>query len=77
LFSSSFSFFWSGLDWNCNPPNLSLPQSLGWQAYATMPGYLLKWSLATFLLRLTWDWGPLNLSLLDCYGYRCELLACG
>jgi hypothetical protein len=50
--------FLPGLDLSLNPPYLSLPGSLRWQAHAIVPSYYLRWgSLANFLtgLALTWD----------------------
>jgi hypothetical protein len=38
-------FFLPKLDWNHDPPNFSLPRSLGWQICTTMPSYWLRWDL--------------------------------
>jgi hypothetical protein len=57
--SSSFSLSWhshtflSRLSWNCNPPDLSLPWSLGWQAHANTCWEGILWTILPGL--------PLNL----------------
>jgi hypothetical protein len=58
-----FFFLKPGLTWNCDPPNLSLPCSLGWQMCAVVPSCWLRWSVANFLPRLASNHSPPDLSL--------------
>jgi hypothetical protein len=45
----------SGLVWNLDPPDLSLPRSLGWLGHITAPSYWLRWgSQELFSLSLSW-----------------------
>jgi hypothetical protein len=48
------NFFFSRLVWNCDPPNLSLLRSLGWQVHTAAPSCWLKWSLMNYLPGLGW-----------------------
>jgi hypothetical protein len=67
----SFFFHWNEvlqtflpwLVWNRNPPNLSLPCSLGWQTCATAPSCWLTWDITSFLPGLTLKCKPPDLSL--------------
>jgi hypothetical protein len=44
--------FFARLDWNCTPPDLSLPCSLGWQACTMAPSYWLRLDPMNYLPRL-------------------------
>jgi hypothetical protein len=64
-----------GLVWNLDPPDLSLLHSWGDRHdrhIPLLPSYWIRWDLINFLLRLTMNCNPPNVSLPGRLDYRCE-----
>jgi hypothetical protein len=63
IFCMGLSFFFPGLAWSHDPPNISLPHRLGWQVHATHPA--VGWNgipLAFFPSWLKWQSSQSQLS---------------